>query len=575
MGIFRQFPYSNFHDMNMDWLLNTWKDFSAQFEIWHASVDEALAEFKKYIEDVPFDEYVNDVLNKWLEDGTFDSIIRSIILPQREIIMARQLRYILRPTNGVGIQSCFYYDPFIYTTSTSGNDQIITKGNLNGEVVETHTFSDLGHANSIAIANDKVYVADGSSPKVTVIDFNTWQVLSVITPDNFNNIWSVTAYNDEVYLLGSDINAPTSIMLFAQINPDDSIEIKLSIPNPPNTVRQNMCVKDNSIYILFNIANMVYEYDINTGNMISALYVPEGDGYYPAGEIEDLFVMNGSIYLAGSSYYRYDYSYASNSVVQIFETNIDGATLVQSQNEYSYYQSEARLILTVDDTATPEKNPFDTFTTLEEACLIANYHHTGDIRCLHIDEGCVHLLNGDYNLTMADGDRIITRLWCENSSLYIQSALELHDVNLSRVNIVIHRAYLYGSFSASFSKVEISVSELVNLKSISSQTTDWFFNKILSVNPNLTTGSTNYRTSVHILSNAVDNILLLLKMNGSGATFQAYNTGGIIFLVNTTMVSTQTISQTVGSLTVNYSNGVFSGSVSSSTVIELKQSAFN
>ena len=572
MGIFRQFPYSNFHDMNMDWLLNTWKEFSAQFDIWQASVDEALAEFKKYIEDVPFDEYVNDILTKWLNDGTFDSIVRSIILPQREIIMARKLRCISRPANRVGGQSCFYYDPFIYTTGESGVNQIITKCNLNGEVVETHTYTDLGHANSIAIANNKVYIADGTAPKVTVIDFSTWQIESVITPEGFDNIWSVTAYGDKVYLLGSDTNAPSSIMLFAEIDTNNDVTVKLSIPNPPNTVRQNMCVKDSSIYIIFNMANMVYEYDINTGAMISALYIPNGDGYFPVGEAEDLFIMNGSIYLVGASYYRYDYSYASNSVVQIFETNIDGTTIVQSQNEYSYYTSEARLLLTVDDTATPEKNPYNNFTTLEEACLIANYHRTADIECVHIDNAIIHLLNGDYRITMAAGARNISRLWCENSMLYLQVTGQLHNVKLSRANVHIFSARLYESFSASFSQIECDYVYLANLESLTSQSSNWIFKYIVDVNSALTV-SGNSRSSVTIQGPAVNYILLLTKLNGGGGSFICYNTGGIIFLMTTAMVSNQAISITVGSQTVTYTNGVFGGSISSNNFIEIKQLA--
>ena len=572
MGIFRQFPYSNFHEMNMDWLLNTWKEFSAQFDIWQASVDEALAEFKKYIEDVPFDEYVNDVLTKWLNDGTFDSIIRSLLMPQREIIMARELRYISTINNSLGGQSCFFYDPFIYITGETTTGQVIQKCNLNGEVVEAHTYNDLGHANSIAISNDKVYIADGSAAKVTVIDFNTWQIEAVITPAGFDNIWSVTAYDDKVYLLGSDIDAPSSIMLFGEIDSNNDVTVKLSIPNPPNTIRQNMCVKDSSIYIIFNMANMVYEYDINTGAMVSALYIPEGDGYFPLGEAEDVFVMDNDIYLVGTSYYRYDYTYPSNSVVQIFKTNADGKTIVQSQNEYSYYTSEARLVLHVDDTATPEKNPYNNFTTMEEACLIANYHRTADIQCAHIDNANIHLINGNYRITQSAGSRIISRLWCENSSLYIQAAVQLHDVRLSRANLRVHNAALYGSFDAAFSQIECSYITMANLDSISSQTSDWVFKYILAVNSSLSvTGSA--RSNVNIISGAVNYLLLLTKLNGGGGPFICYNTGGLIFLMTTTMVTNQAISQTVDGQTITYSSGVFSGAVTSSNIIEIKQLA--
>lgn len=572
MGIFRQFPYSNFHEMNLDWLLNTWKEFSAQFDVWQKSVDETIKEFKEYLESIPFDEYVNEVLTEWLNDGTIESIIRSFIMPQREIIMARELRYISTPANSLGGQSCFYYDPFIYVTGETATGQAIHKCNLNGDVVESHTYSDLGHANSIAINNDTIYVADGASAKVTVLDLNSWQITGVITPSEFDNIWSVTAFDNHVYLLGSDINAPSSIMLFAEIDANNDVEVKLSIPNPPNTIRQNMCVKGSSIYIIFNEANMIYEYDINAGNMISALYIPDGDGYYPTGEPEDLFVMNNAIYLVGTSYYRYDYTYPANSVVQLFKTNTDGTTIVQSQNEYSYYNSEARLVLLVDDTQTPEKNPYNNFTTLEEACLIANYHRTADIECAHIDSATVHLLNGNYRITLAGGNRVINRLWCENSTLYMQAVVQLHNARLTRVNAIFHNLALYEDFNASFSQVCFEYASLANLATISGQNVDWTFKYLTQVSASLAvTGSS--KNGVHIFSGAINNLLLLAKLNGGGGPFIGYNTGGIIFVMSTSMVTNQTINQTVGSMTVTYSSGVFGGSITSSNLIEIKQLA--
>ena len=32
MGIFRQFPYSNFHDLNLDWIINKIKELAADWD---------------------------------------------------------------------------------------------------------------------------------------------------------------------------------------------------------------------------------------------------------------------------------------------------------------------------------------------------------------------------------------------------------------------------------------------------------------------------------------------------------------------------------------------------------------
>ena len=47
MGIFRQFPYSNFHEMNMDWiiaevrrLIDEWARYYADWESWKGNITE-------------------------------------------------------------------------------------------------------------------------------------------------------------------------------------------------------------------------------------------------------------------------------------------------------------------------------------------------------------------------------------------------------------------------------------------------------------------------------------------------------------------------------------------------------
>ena len=59
MGIFRQFPYSNFHDLNLDWVLRKIK------ELWKgvADIDEKVENF--FIETEP---KIRDEVDKWLDE---------------------------------------------------------------------------------------------------------------------------------------------------------------------------------------------------------------------------------------------------------------------------------------------------------------------------------------------------------------------------------------------------------------------------------------------------------------------------------------------------------------------------
>ena len=54
MGIFRQFPYTNFHELNLDWIINTVKDLAAKWDDFTANWGEKVAdEVDKWLDDHP------------------------------------------------------------------------------------------------------------------------------------------------------------------------------------------------------------------------------------------------------------------------------------------------------------------------------------------------------------------------------------------------------------------------------------------------------------------------------------------------------------------------------------------
>lgn len=86
MGVFRQFPYSNFHDMNMDWLLQKMKELSAEWlsyhenwEQWKNDTDQAMQDLRDFViesfDTLNVDDAVRARLDEMLEDGELDNII--------------------------------------------------------------------------------------------------------------------------------------------------------------------------------------------------------------------------------------------------------------------------------------------------------------------------------------------------------------------------------------------------------------------------------------------------------------------------------------------------------------------
>lgn len=101
MGIFRQFPYTNFHEMNMDELIkivrqladdwveyqekwgNLYEDVATAFEAFkrdfNAFIAECDTEFNNFINSIDVDTEFRRALNSMVADGTFASIVAPIV----------------------------------------------------------------------------------------------------------------------------------------------------------------------------------------------------------------------------------------------------------------------------------------------------------------------------------------------------------------------------------------------------------------------------------------------------------------------------------------------------------------
>ena len=87
MGIFRQFPYSNFHDLNLDWLLGEikrlsmeWLETKENLEKWVEDTDDAFKNLQDYVmnyfENLDVQEEINNKLNDMVASGEFEAIVK-------------------------------------------------------------------------------------------------------------------------------------------------------------------------------------------------------------------------------------------------------------------------------------------------------------------------------------------------------------------------------------------------------------------------------------------------------------------------------------------------------------------
>lgn len=79
MGLFEQFPYTNFHEMNLDWLLQKMKELARRVD----SVEELVAALKQevetFIDNLDIQKAVNDYIDQLASDGTIKKMLDDLM----------------------------------------------------------------------------------------------------------------------------------------------------------------------------------------------------------------------------------------------------------------------------------------------------------------------------------------------------------------------------------------------------------------------------------------------------------------------------------------------------------------
>ena len=130
MGLFEQFPYTNFHEMNLDWVVRITKQLIQEYTQLNQNVTDltqAYKEIKAYVEEVLSDDglrqYIETTLDRMLADGELENILAGLVVAYTNV---RQLGII--PDSGdvteqliSAFNNCdmLYFPPGTYTISNT------------------------------------------------------------------------------------------------------------------------------------------------------------------------------------------------------------------------------------------------------------------------------------------------------------------------------------------------------------------------------------------------------------------------------------------------------------------------
>lgn len=303
-------------------------------------------------------------------------------------------------------QSITYRDGLYYTCGSynnNANQVIAAYRNTRQDPYIVSRYTNLGHANSITSTSAYLIVAKVDS-NIAILDRSSSSyafVKDIDVSTIARSVYAVSNYLDNIYFIGYAAGSTTELAIGKLDIAGDSASLVCAIKKPANLVMQGMTVLGKYAYLSFAKSNMIYKYSLITGEATEIYYIPEGDGYNPVGEVEDLFKIDNDIYMVGVPYYNISAARTNSKVacVQIFKTDL--LNPLEKDIPEDYMLPLSNLSVTVDDASAFEFNPHGNYTTIEEAAYILNYFKRGLIEITSITKGQCYLLGGNYSVRAA------------------------------------------------------------------------------------------------------------------------------------------------------------------------------
>lgn len=247
MGIFRQFPYSNFHELNLDWIMRHLHDLEkewADFEVdWSKDVeeqvnkwleehpeatttvqDDSLTTAKYKDQSVTFEKLNNDALND-IYDGKIIYDVEGVPIEQhqmrasygRQFVSRKPIAYYTNDANYVYIQSAVYIDTvdhFIlgFCTKDSSFSMLVEVESDFLTIVRRTAGMSLGHVNDLTFNpnTNKIYCAVMSygayANKLVEIDYTSLAITGAIAVAD-DTVYQVSYdQKNKVYFIGTHTN---------------------------------------------------------------------------------------------------------------------------------------------------------------------------------------------------------------------------------------------------------------------------------------------------------------------------------------------------------------------------------
>ena len=300
--MFERFPYTNFHDMNLDWILKQVKVFGDKLALTEQAVNEipnmVKAEAEKQLADKNIDAIVSDYVS------------RATTHPHRNC--KRNFRIVRKNMSALSGGDSGYYAQGFCTDGEScyfamidvaTNICTIVKTDMSGNVLAENTIGD-SHANDMTVYNGRLYVLNMKNVDevllntVTVLSLSTLAILDTVDSSVVNGAYGIAhdRITGKLYLAKSGTLYEVEENLHSFY-----VKSERSIEHIPGAVQQSLTVHNNVAIIMTVLPDCLTFVNLDSGLIIEN-YTPPAyiSNTWQYGELEGVDIgANGNILFTG------------------------------------------------------------------------------------------------------------------------------------------------------------------------------------------------------------------------------------------------------------------------------------